>query len=144
MPPRRFRPRIDWWLWTTFLPIAFAWWRLTREPHWVAALVLTAATVLLAFLFLGSSYQLDGQRLAVYTGPFRWTVPLAEVQRVRRGGWRFLVTSFRLRRLRAALSARNLVLETQGFWREVVVSPSDEGGFLEALRALAPHVQVEV
>ncbi|MFN3974307.1 MAG: PH domain-containing protein [Dehalococcoidia bacterium] len=149
MPARWFRPRIDWWL--LALPLgamvgALVLVLLTdrgREQMWGVAVV-GGAFVLIASFFAVSGYCLEAERLVVQVGFLQWAIPLERVKRVRRGGWWYFTSSFRVKRLRAAFSHKNLVLETaEGVWREVVVSPADEQGFLDTLRTLAPRIRID-
>ncbi|GBD10395.1 hypothetical protein HRbin23_00036 [bacterium HR23] len=110
----------------------------------MGALVVAGALAVTVGFLLSSGYRLEGERLVVQVGLLRWSIPLGSVQRIRRGGWGPMVSSFRVVRLRAAFSPRNLVLETaHAWWREVVISPADERGFLTALRTLAPQVKID-
>lgn len=149
MPARWFRPRVDWWL--LVFPLGAMVGALGMvllggqgRERAVGLVVVGGAFAFVASFFALSGYRLEAERLVVRVGFLQWVVPLESVQRVRRGGWVHLASSFRVMRLRAAFSHKNLVLETtERIWREVVVSPADEQGFLDTLRAYAPQIRID-
>lgn len=149
MPARWFRPRIDWWL--LVLPLvamggALVLVLLTEQgrEQMLGLVVVGGAFAFVASFFAMSGYRLEAERLVVQVGFLQWVIPLERLKRVRRGGWWYLTSSFRVKRLRAAFSHMNLVLETtERVWEEVVVSPADEQGFLDTLRTYVPQIRID-
>lgn len=90
--------------------------------------LLALATLLIGvglplWVFLGTAYRVDGQTLNVRSGPFRWSVPLRDIQSVRDS--------------RSTLSGPALSLQrleiVYGAGRRLLVSPADRTAFLSAI-----------
>ena len=92
------------------------------------ALVLPAVTALVAvglpvWLMVSTVYRVAGGMLTIRSGPFRWVIPLAEIETVKPS--RSLLSS-------PALSMRRLEIRYAG-GRSILVSPTDPERFLRAL-----------
>jgi membrane protein YdbS with pleckstrin-like domain len=98
----------------------------TGEMSFVAAIatVLVAAGIPL-WIFATTQYVLSKESLVVRSGPFRWSIPLAEIKSV---------TPTRNPLSSPALSLDRLRIE-YGQGRAVMISPSDKTAFLRVLEA---------
>lgn len=126
-----FRSAVDGWLWAVFgisttvsiaaLVPVFA----LRVPWgWAFALVTLGLGVgLPLWLFRSTAYVVDDTTLRIRSGPFRWSVPLAEIREVRPS--------------RSPLSSPALSLDRleirYGRGSAILVSPADRAGFLAAI-----------
>ena len=134
-PPRRtlvFAAKIDAWLLaliagSTLVCLYAAWSALSEagQGRWVTALVLLVSAALPAWIVLSTSYTLGRTRLRVRCGPFRWTIPLAEIRDVRPTRNPLSSPAPSLDRLRIDYGQR----------RSVMISPRDKEGFLRELAA---------
>jgi membrane protein YdbS with pleckstrin-like domain len=98
----------------------------TGGMHWVAVLVSVVVSAgLPAWIFATTRYELSGEMLTVRSGPFRWHIPISEMQSV---------VSTRNPLSNPALSLDRLRLEyRQG--RVVMISPRHKDAFRRALEA---------
>lgn len=96
-----------------------------EEPAVVAALVfmflLTGAFI--ASVMFGTSYTIDRRVLTVRSGPFRWKVPLDEIESVEATRSPLSSPALSLDRLRVRYGKR----------RSILVSPADKERFLQAI-----------
>lgn len=93
-----------------------------------ATVVVFAGAALVAlglpvWLMLSTVYRVDGGTLTIRSGPFRWRIPLADIETVR--PTRSLLSS-------PALSMRRLEIR-HGGGRSILVSPAEPKRFLRAL-----------
>jgi hypothetical protein len=136
----RFRSEIGW----PFLVIyAVLFWRLgwplvralfTGAP--VSGAPVVAATLALAFpVYLAATtrYVITQESLIVGCGPFRSTIALRAIQKLRASGSLLASPALSLNRIE--------VLASPGPY--VLISPADRAVFLRELLARAPHVQLE-
>jgi hypothetical protein len=79
--------------------------------------------VLPAWMLLATDYRVERDDCRVRSGPFRWTIPVSEIQSVR---------PTRNPRSSPALSLDRLEI-TYGGGRRLLVSPLDKDGFLSAI-----------
>jgi hypothetical protein len=86
-----------------------------------------------AWVFLSTSYRLDASQLVVRSGPFKWTVELSSLRRIR--PTRSLLSA-------PALSLDRLELQ-YGPARTIVISPADRSAFLDAIAERAPGAVIE-
>ena len=135
-----FRSRIDPLLVAiTFGPVVVVLGMLVRQGVQRGAMALGGLSILalslglLAWIFLDTGYRITGEALLVRSGPLRMTVPLPDLRTARRT--RSILSA-------PALSLRRLEL-TYGSGKVVVISPLDETGFLTALKARAPQLELK-
>jgi hypothetical protein len=89
----------------------------------IAVVVITAG--LPVWLLLTTRYVLSADALKVTSGPFRWTVRIADIKSVT--PTRSMISS-------PALSLQRLEIR-YGTYQSVIISPADRDGFLRALEA---------
>lgn len=132
MATREFRSKIDGWLLLVLLAgcvmaVAGLAVALYQGPFG-AQLVLVIIAVLLALalilsVLLHTLYRVDARTLTVISGPFRWRIPVAEIESVR--PTRNPLSS-------PALSLDRLRIEYSG-GKRMLVSPADKAGFMKAI-----------
>lgn len=132
MAEKRFNSKVDTWIglllgFVVIVDVAFVIMLAqgTDSPGAKTGAILTmiAALLLLLWLAFSTYYTVDKQTLRVVSGPFRWKIPLADIQ---------AVTPSRALWSSPALSLDRLRVE-YGKNRRVLVSPADKAGFLRAL-----------
>lgn len=132
MAEKRFKSKVDTWIglllgFVVIVDVAFVIMLAqgTDSPGAKTGAILTmiAALLLLLWLAFSTYYTVDKQTLRVVSGPFRWKIPLADIQ---------AVTPSRALWSSPALSLDRLRVE-YGKNRRVLVSPADKAGFLRAL-----------
>ncbi len=131
--PRRtlvFAAKIDAWLLlliagSTVVCFYGAWLALSEagQVRWGTALILLVSAAAPVWIVLSTSYTLGGTQLRVRCGPFRWTIPLAEIRDVRPTRNPLSSPAPSLDRLRIDYGKR----------RSVMISPRDKEGFLREL-----------
>jgi hypothetical protein len=137
-----FPSKVDaWLLWVVrlamLLPVAISVTVAVTQGEAAAALP-AVSIVLLAYLFVewifrSTYYMVDQDYLRIRSGPFRWRVPIMEIESI--------VPS------RSALSSPALSLDrlrvnyAGGRW--ILVSPSDRDWFINALRSVNAAIQVK-
>lgn len=83
----------------------------------------------LVWILRGTNYTLDGDKLIVRSGPFRWTIALADIRSVEKpGGF------FGRGRSSPALSWDRLLI-TYGGGKRLMISPENQQQFLADLKA---------
>ena len=87
----------------------------------------------LLWITYGTAYAVHADRLEIRSGPFRLTVPLAEIVRVE-PSWTPLSSP--------AMSLDRLKVSRAG-GRAVWISPEDRAGFLRALSEADPELRVD-
>lgn len=97
---------------------------LTTDDYLALGIALIAATLPVWLLFT-TDYQINRQELLIRSGPFRWNIRRADIQKVEPS--RSLLSS-------PALSLDRLQI-TYGNNRRILVSPRDKEGFIEAVEA---------
>lgn len=144
MPPaddtRTFRSRIDWWLAAiVFGLLGVAAWRIGGEllgdptlEHWVAAGVVYGIFAATFWVFASTGYDVGPTDLIVRSGPIRAHVPIASIRRI---------SSSRTILAGPALSLRRLEVE-YGKYDVAIVSPKDQAGFIAALTARNPAIEI--
>jgi hypothetical protein len=138
-PAERFASKRDGWLvvllWAASLvDFAVAAWLLLgleAAPVWVAPLLVAAGVFQLHALY-GTHYTFEGADLAIRASFFRWRVPLAAVESVE--PTRNPLSS-------PACSLDRLLIRWGG-GRRIMISPEDRPGFLRALAARAPQLEL--
>lgn len=129
-----FPSKVDWWLAAlTFVPmgvavVSTAW--VSRDGRAVAALIaVLAALALVIWVFGRTNYTIDGRTLIARSGPFRWRVPIDEIDSI---------TPTRDPSSAPALSLDRLSIRYGA--RELLVSPRNREQFVAALRAMNPKI----
>ena len=132
MTKKRFKSKIDRWL--LILLIAIIVFEVivmsiaalqAGDPRAAVGLVVTALLIvaLIGSLLIGTHYTVAGNTLRVASGPFRWKVPIDQIQSVEA--------------TRSPLSSPALSLDRlrirYGKNRRIMVSPADRRGFLKAI-----------
>jgi membrane protein YdbS with pleckstrin-like domain len=99
---------------------------------WVLAIWLSAA-LFVAWLWTTTDYTLGSGELLVRSGPFRWRVPLAEIQEIEP--------------TRNPLSSPALSLDrleiVYGKSRRLLISPREKDRFLRAVVEQAPQLELQ-
>ena len=131
MTPKRFKSKIDRWLFYLliavmvfeFIVMSIAAMRANHSGAAAAMIVAALAIVaLLGSMLVGTHYTIDGNSLRVACGPFRWMVPIDAIESVES--------------TRSPLSSPALSLDRlqiQYGKRRIMVSPADRAGFLKAI-----------
>jgi hypothetical protein len=120
-------------LWAVVPVVAAGWSGATG----VFGLIAIAAVVLLAvalpvWLLLDTKYTFDSDELSVRSGPFRWSVPLHAISRVRPS--------------RSVLSAPALSLDRIQIDygnRRILISPKQPQRFIDELRKRSPNARLD-
>lgn len=135
MEPRIFRSKIDaWFIWVVGLATAISIWSLAPQlaesspgETWLGFAALLVVIGLPGWLMLNTRYRVDLVELTVTSGPFRWRIPLKDIESVEPS--------------RSAISSPALSLDRlkiyYGNGKQLQVSPLDQQGFLEALGQLS-------
>jgi len=132
MTKKRFKSKIDRWL--LFLLVAVMVFEVfvmsiaamqAGDPRAAVGLVVTALLIvaLIGSLLTGTHYTVDGNTLHVVSGPFRWKVPVDQIQSVQATRSPLSSPALSLDRLRIQYGTR----------RRIMVSPADKAGFLRAI-----------
>lgn len=132
MTKKRFKSKIDRWL--LFLLVAVMVFEVivmsiaaiqAGDPRAGVGLVVTALLIvaLIGSLLIGTHYTVDGNTLHVVSGPFRWNVPVDQIQSVQTTHNPLSSPALSLDRLRIQY----------GTGRRIMVSPADKAGFLRAI-----------
>jgi membrane protein YdbS with pleckstrin-like domain len=125
-----FKSAVDGWYYVVIVAVAivvlFSIVPPIRSGH--LSVTLGGAIVILSlglplWLLFSTSYRVDTQSLFVKSGPFSWTIPLAEIQSVEPS--RSLISS-------PTLSLERLEIR-YGNGKSVLVSPADRESFLETV-----------
>lgn len=137
LPPRTYASKVDGWIIGMMgLSVAAAVAGLivagVQEGPLRAAqggLILLGVFGFLAWILRGTHYTLDAGRLIVRSGPFRWTIALADISSIEKpGGF------FGRSRSSPALSFDRLVI-IYGAGKRLMISPENQQGFLSDLKA---------
>lgn len=126
-----FRSAVDWWFYVVIavagavavvavLPVMA-----TGSPGQIAFGVgaLLFAVGLPLWLLFSTEYRVVEQALLVRSGPFRWTIPLAEISSVRESNSALSSPALSLKRLEVKY----------GGGKSILLSPADRDGFLAAI-----------
>lgn len=135
-----FRSRIDWWLAALIFGVLglAAWrvgaevWRKPTPDNWVAAGVTALVLTFAIWTFATTAYDVDTETLVVRSGPIHGRVPIASIRRISRSST--LLAG-------PALSLRRLEVE-YGKYDTAIVSPHDQAGFIAALVARNPAIEI--
>jgi Bacterial PH domain len=105
--------------------LAFALTLATGRPSQIAiglGILLLGAGLPL-WLLLSTDYRVDAHTLKVRSGPFHWTIPLAEISAVRESNSVLSSPALSLKRLKIV----------HGRGRTILLSPADRDGFMKAI-----------
>ncbi len=97
-------------------------------------LVFLGGALFMLWILYGTSYAVQGQELLIRNGPFRTTVPLAEVDSVRPS---------RDPAASPANSMDRLLISWSRGRRQVLISPDAKQDFLQALAQHAAHLNLK-
>ncbi len=136
-----FRSKQDWWLTLILVGSSIA---LVAIPIWLAMLGVPGRTpllglagaVLMIWLLLATDYTLTEDDLIIRSGPFKWTVHLADIEDIK---------STRNPLSSPALSLDRLDIHYQqnGRRKRIMISPPSKPEFLQAIAKRAPSLVVE-
>lgn len=135
-----FRSRIDWWLAVLIFGVLglAAWrvgaavWRTPTPEHWVAASVTALVLAITIWFFATTAYDVEAETLVVRYGPIRERVPIASIRRISRSSTLLAGPALSLRRLEV----------DYGKYDTAIVSPRDQSGFISALLARNPGIEI--
>lgn len=123
-------------LWLTLLTwgiLGLAMVPAVTAPDRIGLYILIPTALFVGWILLRTGYTVEGQDLKVVSGPFRYTVPIRDIRK--------------MRRTRNPLSSPALSLDrveiSFGEGKKIMVSPADREGFVRALRAKNPQMQLE-
>ena len=132
MTPKRFRSKIDRWLLVlliavmVFEVVVMMIAAMQADNARDATLLIFAGLgvgALIAWLVLGTHYVVEKDLLRIIAGPFRWKVPLDEIDAVEATRNPLSSPALSLDRLRIHY----------GNGRRIMISPADKAGFLKAI-----------
>jgi uncharacterized membrane protein YdbT with pleckstrin-like domain len=132
--PRKFPSKVDAWLVLVLVAVLVlqlgvfiyvAANRTAAGPVFVALGATVAVYLLIGVTLARTYYEVDGRRLRVVSGFFRWTIPLADIRSVQATHSPLASPALSLDRLRIRYGKRGSIL----------VSPADKQHFLKALGA---------
>jgi hypothetical protein len=92
--------------------------------------ILVAAALFIAWIWTATDYTLTSSDLLVRSGPFRWRVPLAEIQAVNPTRNPLSSPALSMDRLEVVYRRGSVLL----------ISPQDKNRFLRSLVTQAPHL----
>lgn len=136
----RFSSKVDGWLIPVMVvaaggTIAALVAVLVEETPWpirVLVGVVTVVVILLLFSVLRNThYTVSGDTLRIVSGPFRWTIPVADIQEITASRNPLSSPALSLDRLKISLGKRKFIL----------VSPQDKSGFIRAIEQARQDVQ---
>ncbi|HEV7764375.1 MAG TPA: PH domain-containing protein [Thermoanaerobaculia bacterium] len=93
----------------------------------IVSVILAAALILVLSVQLVTYYRVDDDSLFIRSGPFHWSIPIASISEITRTDDPTSGPALSMRRLRLDYSI-------DGKKGEVLISPEDQAGFMEALR----------
>jgi hypothetical protein len=96
-------------------------------------LVCFTGALFMVWVLYGTYYVVTEATLIIRCGPFRFRVPLAEIE---------AVTPTRNPLSSPACSLDRLLIQSRQACRRIMVSPLDKSGFLKALVARCPHLRL--
>jgi hypothetical protein len=129
----RFRSKIDGWfipmMVVTFagLIVGLGGVMLSPMPWFlrvIVSVIIVAVTYLLVSVFRSTYYEIIDRNLLVRSGPFKWTIPVADIREVTPSRNILSSPALSLDRLKIRYGKRAFIL----------VSPEDREGFLRAIR----------
>lgn len=142
-PAATFASKVDAWLavlllgsvLAVLLAVGAAWPR-AAAPSEVAALAATLAlgAGLPLWIVASTGYRIEGAELLVRSGPLRWRIPVQDIQRIEPSRSWLSSPALSLDRLRIHHG------RATGRMRQLLVSPRDRQGFVQALQRLNPHI----
>lgn len=130
-----FKSKVDWWMAAIFLavPISMIYGVIT-EPNAILMLVTTIVIVLLATLFFGTKYIIEGEELIVYGGIYKKRIDIKQIRS--------------LHPLKNPLSAPAMSIDrieityNITFSEVILVSPKDKEGFVKKLLEINPNIKL--
>lgn len=129
---KRFKSAVDWWFWLLLIKVGLigatiAAILVVSEPTatmiGIVAGILFLAVAVPLWILAGTSYHVDESLLLIKAGPFRWKVPLDQINSVRASSSAAASPALSLTRL-------EIRYDTD---KQIFVSPADREGFLSAI-----------
>jgi len=94
---------------------------------WPIRVLLGAVTIIVTMLlfsvFRNTAYVIDGDTLRIVSGPFKWTIPVADINEITPSRNPLSSPALSIDRLKITYSEKKFVL----------VSPEDKAGFISAI-----------
>lgn len=103
------------------------------EPALLATAIVLVVVTLVAWLFVSTKYTVDHDLLTISSGPFRWRIPIRDIESV---------TPSSSPLSSPALSMDRLQIHYRG-GNDILVSPDDKQGFIASLVAVNGAIRVE-
>nr|WP_263326672.1 PH domain-containing protein [Neobacillus sp. Marseille-Q6967] len=120
--------------------IIFMWYTVIFENQdsWEktidSAIIFIFPTVFVSWLWFGTYYEIEGSKLKIVAGPFKETVDIMKIKRIKRT--RNPLSS-------AALAMNRLQID-HGKWDFTLISPKDEEKFCHILKEINPEIEVNL
>jgi membrane protein YdbS with pleckstrin-like domain len=145
-PTAAFASKVDAWLAVLLLgsvvavlvAVGAAWPR-AAAPSAVAVLAATLAlgAGLPLWIVASTGYRIEDGELLIRSGPMRWRIPVQNIRRIEASRSWLSSPALSLDRLRIHHC------RATGRMRQVLVSPRDRQGFVQALQRLNPNIAVQ-
>jgi hypothetical protein len=85
------------------------------------------------WIWFGTGYEISEGKLFYKSGPFRGTIPISSINKIRKGG------SFSFMGMKPALSPGGIII-TYNKFEEIYLAPDDKKGFIEELLRTNPTI----
>lgn len=137
----RFASKVDAWLAALVLgtmllvlvSVVVSWQQaVTPALHAMTGATLAVVVGLPLWIFADTGYRIDGTELLIRSGPLRWRIPVQDIHQIEASRSWLSSPALSLDRLRIRY----------GRARQVLVSPKDRQGFVQALRRCNPGIEV--
>lgn len=102
--------------------------------HLIGIVVAVLTLALAGSVLAATKYVVDGDRLEIRSGPFRWNVAIAEIVRVSKTDDPSSAPALSLDRL-------SIEYRRGEARREILVSPRDQEGFVRLITTLNPRIE---
>ncbi len=131
MPSKlRFKSKVDWWFYLVLgaLPVMMLATLLPAVTAGHMSLLLVGFILLLSlglpfWLFLSTNYQINDDQLLIKAGPFKWVVPVNEIESVSPSNSPLSSPALSMDRLELSYSKG----------KRLLISPADKTAFLAAI-----------
>lgn len=130
-----FKSKVDWWMAAIFLavPISMIYGVIT-EPNAILMLVTTIVIVLLATLFFGTKYIIEGEELIVYGGIYKKRINIKQIRSLRPSKNPLSAPAMSIDRIEITYNTT--------FSEVILVSPKDKEGFVKRLLEINPNIKL--
>jgi hypothetical protein len=102
------------------------------KPVKVGLVIMILIILFIGWVWFGTGYEIADNKLKVYSGPFRYTVPLQEIKEIKRT---------RNPSSSPACSLDRMEIK-YGKSKRVMISPADREGFIKMLIEKSPHINL--